>query len=671
MTTAPLDLINQTSLVPNNLLGYSSNQQSVIEITPTSIVLGGNLTTTPVYITVNATTGLSTTNPNGIQIASDIDMNSNDINNIGLIRNTDNEFYALSKDAYPLPNPYSSGVQSVSTWTERTTPVNTWQGICWSPELKLFVAVADTTSGINNVMTSPDGITWTSQTTPAGTNNWKSVVWSKELGLFCAVASSGTGATGKIMTSPDGITWTYQLSDTSNVFRNIVWSAELGLFVMGGFGATGVDNVNRVQTSPNGTTWTKRQSGIVLTNCNGSIGSSVITCDDTSLLKVGMSIFINSGGGAISAGGTFIIDIPTSTSFTINGTITTALSSSTIVISPNFQGFCWSAELGLLVGVGSSGGGYRVMTSPNGIDWTFRYSGITLTNCSGTSGTNIITCNDTSVLRAGMSVFIMGGVGVVPFNSTITAITSPTTFTILGNITTTLINATLNANTNWRNVCWSKELGIFVVVGDDANYGGGVMTSPDGINWTTRYAPSASNSEWQSICWSSQLGLFVATAPATSTTNLIMSSPNGIDWTLRTQAIPFCLLRSICWSAELGIFAIAVQSANAQTSSLVGRPPTSYNVFNSSFNNIDSSGNWTLKAKLLENTGGTIEINGTQINLDATTIDLQNTTTTTSVANHNADIKATSNGLNSTTFLKVKLNGNDIWIPYFTTDPSL
>lgn len=57
--------------------------------------------------------------------------------------------------------------------------------------------------------------------------------------------------------------------------------------------------------------------------------------------------------------------------------------------------------------------------------------------------------------------------------------------------------------------------------------------------------------------------------------------------------------------------------------------------------------------------------------LDATTIDFQNTTTTTSTANHTALISVTSPGLQTTKFLKVKLNGNDIWIPYFETDPSL
>lgn len=552
-------------------------------------------------------------------------------------------YYGLAKDAYPALNPSSNGVQSVSTWTNRTTPVNTWQGICWSPELKLFVAVADTTNGTTNVMTSPDGITWTSQTTPVGTNNWKSVIWSKELGLFCAVASGGTGYIGKIMTSPNGITWTYQLSDTQSVFRNIIWSSELGLFVMGGYGAAGADTVYKVQTSPNGINWTKRQTDIILTNCNGSIGTSLITCDDTSLLKVGMSITLYSGSGIFSAGGAYIIDITSPTSFTINGTVTTALSSSSLIININFQGFGWSAELGLLVGVGSGNGGYRTMTSPDGINWTFRYCGLTIPNCSGSSGTNLITCDDTSKLRAGMSVFNMSGSGVLPTgnNQTINAITSPTTFTIVGNITSTLVNATLNANSNWRNICWSKVLGIFVVVGDDGNLGGGVMTSPDGINWTTRYAPSASNSEWQSVCWSPQLSLFVATAPAVSTPNLIMTSPNGIDWTLRNQASA-TLLRSICWSAELGLFAIAVQSASVQTSSLTGRPPTSYNVFDTSFNNIDSNGNWTLKSK--------------SIFSDAS-IELAPNTSTGDLIITSTNIQSGTSGANTGQHLRIKLNG--------------
>ena len=59
------------------------------------------------------------------------------------------------------------------------------------------------------------------------------------------------------------------------------------------------------------------------------------------------------------------------------------------------------------------------------------------------------------------------------------------------------------------------------------------------------------------------------------------------------------------------------------------------------------------------------------LTLDSDILNLANTNTTTSVSNHNADIKATSAGLESTTFLKLQLNGVDIWVPYFTTDPSI
>jgi len=74
---------------------------------------------------------------------------------------------------------------------------NTWYSITWSPELGLFAAVA--ANGIENrVMTSPDGINWTTRTSAAD-NNWYSIAWSPELGLFAAVAINGTG--NRVMTS--------------------------------------------------------------------------------------------------------------------------------------------------------------------------------------------------------------------------------------------------------------------------------------------------------------------------------------------------------------------------------------------------------------------------------------------------------------------------------------
>jgi hypothetical protein len=62
---------------------------------------------------------------------------------------------------------------------------------------------------------------------------------------------------------------------------------------------------------------------------------------------------------------------------------------------------------------------------------------------------------------------------------------------------------------------------------------------------------------------------------------------------------------------------------------------------------------------------------GSAILLDSPFIEFQNINTTVSSGQHNVSITSTTNGLSSQTFLKMSLNGNDIWIPYFTSDPSL
>ena len=61
---------------------------------------------------------------------------------------------------------------------------------------------------------------------------------------------------------------------------------------------------------------------------------------------------------------------------------------------------------------------------------------------------------------------------------------------------------------NWRSVCWSAELGMFVAVAQGST---STMKSYDGINWTASgAAPSTAN--WYSVCWSPELGMFVAVA---------------------------------------------------------------------------------------------------------------------------------------------------------------
>jgi hypothetical protein len=111
-------------------------------------------------------------------------------------------------------------------------------------------------------------------------------------------------------------------------------------------------------------------------------------------------------------------------------------------------------------------------------------------------------------------------------------------------------NGTPAEANNWRRVCWSPELGLFVAVARTGT--NRVMTSPDGENWTAQEA--AAENEWYDICWSSELSLFVACAhTGSATTTRVMTSPDGENWTARTFNASGV---AVCWSPERQLFVI-------------------------------------------------------------------------------------------------------------------
>ena len=152
-------------------------------------------------------------------------------------------------------------------WTARTIPGPAkWKRVTYSPDLGLFVAVNEdtSTSRVDKIATSTDAITWTLRTSPkpagGSSPSWRDVAWSPELGLFVAVADQNTNYFGTyypVGTSPDGITWTIRSTGSDPAiayFRSVAWSSELSLFC-----ATGIDSVSsKFMTSPDGITWTKR-----------------------------------------------------------------------------------------------------------------------------------------------------------------------------------------------------------------------------------------------------------------------------------------------------------------------------------------------------------------------------------------------------------------------------
>ena len=123
----------------------------------------------------------------------------------------------------------------------------------------------------------------------------------------------------------------------------------------------------------------------------------------------------------------------------------------------------------------------------------------------------------------------------------------------------------------WLSVCWSPELSIFVAVGADyTNFGiNRVMTSPDGETWSTW--PASEANTWCSVCWSPELSIFVAVAA--DGTNQVMTSPDGETWTPRSASSAYDWV-SVCWSPELSIFvAVSTQGYPSNGTNVVMTSP--------------------------------------------------------------------------------------------------
>jgi hypothetical protein len=164
----------------------------------------------------------------------------------------------MSVAGFPGGGNYFASSRDGSTWIFSSVSANSqWADICRAEEIGLFLAVCiDAPNNLNNfsVATSPDGQVWTPRVTPTTGYTWGSICWSPTLRLAVAVSISGT--TDRIMTSPDGANWTLRAHVVSQNLRKVCWSEELGLFFIVATSGTG----NRIITSPDGTNWTNRVS---------------------------------------------------------------------------------------------------------------------------------------------------------------------------------------------------------------------------------------------------------------------------------------------------------------------------------------------------------------------------------------------------------------------------
>jgi hypothetical protein len=326
-----------------------------------------------------------------------------------------NGYYGLAKDAYPSLNQQSSGVLAVKTWTSRSAAAgNNWYSVCWSPELRLFVAIAE--GGANKVMTSSNGINWIGRTAAGGGGSyWQCVCWSPQLRLFVALGLVNIPASDvRAMFSSDGVSWSPATSPPEpNFWRDVCWSPELGLFLAVANGGTGT---NRLAISSDGKNWT----GIVP---SGISQAGWWRCCWSPQLSIFLVIGVNPLAVIISS----------------NGTTWSPGS----ISNQNWSTVCWSPELGIFLAV-TAGTPIRVTTSSNGITWTGPY------NIRTTPNILITGCCWSSQLGLFVAVFHDKTYIMYSYNG----------------INWTFIETGTTDGGTGRSICWSPELGIFVSVGE-------------------------------------------------------------------------------------------------------------------------------------------------------------------------------------------------------------
>jgi hypothetical protein len=435
-------------------------------------------------------------------------------------------------------------------WTLRTAPTagSFWYSVTYGNGLFVAVSLCCT----NSVMTSPDGITWTLRTAPAA-NNWYSVTYGN--GLFVAISGDGTN---RVMTSTDGITWTPRTAAAANNWIAVTYGN--GLFV-----AVSSDGTNRVMTSPDGITWTARTAasantwndvtygnGLFVATSTSGTGDRVMTSPDGITWTSRTSATDNNWSSVIYGNGLFVAVSETGTGDrtmtapAVDASAGTTLGSQDAVLTNTTSD---SVRLRMNAGVA-----YKNLVAGDQ-KFALQYATRSGSVCSGGDtfynvGTASWSARTAAVDNNWTSVTYGNGIFVaVTYNGTGNRV-----MTSYDGITWTS-RSTTGLDKAWYSVTYGN--GLFVAVGLGTAQTG-IMTSPDGINWTGRTEPGATSKTWYSVTYGN--GIFVAVADG-GTNNGIMTSSDGVSWTLGSSSAASTLSwKSVTYGN--GLF-VAVTSSSA------------------------------------------------------------------------------------------------------------
>jgi hypothetical protein len=441
------------------------------------------------------------------------------------------------------------------TWTSRTAPNITFQDVIYANSL--YIAYGDLSVG--NLATSTDGITWTSRSVGSGT------IYQVVYGGGAYVAAT----TGGVYSSSDGLTWT--LRTTNLVAANIRSVAYIGgTFYVG----TSVNGY--YATSTDGTTWTIKRdvSGggfFAFFDVNGKVvgagnmGIVILSGGTREAYQPNFTFFTATG----TVGANRSIAYNGSNQFVIVSNIGLPCSSSdgeNWVAQPYLNGSVMTGSAGIdyfngnyiIYGTNSTTSTACICTSSNGTDWVLRTNptspGLTAAAFGastyvvvGFSG-NVFSSTDLATWTsrsAGSNVFF----DVIFANSIFVAVGSNgACYSSPDGTTWTTRSA---GGQQFNRIIWvAGSINLFIAVGNN----GAIYTSPDGTTWTSR---SAGSTSFNDAVYSSSLGLVVAVGAG----GVIYTSSNGTTWTSRSLGDVNNVLNNVTWDGTI-FLAVPFGSSN-------------------------------------------------------------------------------------------------------------
>lgn len=238
---------------------------------------------------------------------------------------------------------------NTSNWVVRTSTDENlyWQSVAYGNGTFVAVGYLETTGAIkikrvvSKIMSSQDGVTWTTRVPAEATNEWRSVTFGN--GIFVAVSSCSASQafqfdnpcdqrTSPVMTSADGITWVSRAADKKDDWWRVAWGN--GKFVA--VSRTSVTaGSNQAMTSTDGITWTYQ------TMPSDGWGS------------------VNFGAGKYVAGGSNKI------AYSSDGASWT---SATSITTANFKSVAYGPA-GFVALAQDGSGSDKMMTSTDGVTW--------------------------------------------------------------------------------------------------------------------------------------------------------------------------------------------------------------------------------------------------------------------------------------------------------------